>query len=91
MWKKLALLATVASVVTQVVRYWNQAGPKTAAQRKRQARQDVNRWEDEGGNLRPDTAKPHRRAHATLRLWRRTELNRAPKRGWPPMSTGAPS
>jgi len=57
MWKKLALLATVASVVTQVVRYWNQAGPKTAAQRKRQARQDVNRWEDEGGNLRPDTAK----------------------------------
>ena len=53
MWKKLALLVAVASAVTQAVRYWNEAGVKTAAQRKRAARHDVQRWEDEGGNLPP--------------------------------------
>ena len=54
MWKKLALLVAIASAVTQAVRYWNDASTKTTAQRKREARHAVQRWEDEGGNLRPE-------------------------------------
>lgn len=53
MLKKLALLAAVASAVTRAVRYWNQAGAQTAARRKRETKHDVQRWEDEGGNLPP--------------------------------------
>jgi hypothetical protein len=58
MWKKLALLAAVASAVTQAVRYWKTAGTKTVVQHKREARHAVQRWEDEGGNLRPEPTKP---------------------------------
>ena len=60
MLKKLALLAAVASAVTQAVRYWSQAGAQTAARRKRETKHDVQRWEDEGGNLPPaaGTNKP---------------------------------
>lgn len=55
MLKKLALLAAFAGAVTQTVRYWNQAGAQTAARRKRETKHDVQRWEDEGGNL-PEAA-----------------------------------
>ena len=53
MLKKLALLAAFASAVTQAARYWNKAGVQTAARRKRETKHDVQRWEDEGGNLPP--------------------------------------
>lgn len=54
MWKKLALLAAVASTLTQAWRYWNESGARTAAARQRQARHEVQRWEDEGGSPPPE-------------------------------------
>lgn len=57
MWKKLTLLITVASAVSQVVRYWHDAGNRAAERRKRHARNEVARWEEEGGNLPPAPLK----------------------------------
>ena len=68
MWKKLALLVAVASAVTQAMRYWNEAGTKTAAHRKREARHDVQRWEDEGGNLPPVSNRDGRSPSSTASI-----------------------
>lgn len=51
MWKKLVLLATVASAVSQLVRHWQQSNAKALS--KGVGRTDLQRWEDEGGNLPP--------------------------------------
>ncbi len=65
MWKKLALLAAVTGTVTQAWHFLTQARTRRAQQhhqphpqphprQARQARQEVQRWENEGGNLPPD-------------------------------------
>jgi hypothetical protein len=67
MWKKLTLLATVAGAAVQIVRHYRAT---RASRRKHEARQAMQRWEDEGGSLTPAeaaavTAKPRRRARTT--------------------------
>ena len=53
MWKKLSLLAAIVGVAVQIVRHRNQLH---AARHRKEARQAVQRWEDEGGNLPPQPA-----------------------------------
>lgn len=65
MWKKLALLAAVASAVRQLIRQWKQRDVK--ARDKSEARTDLQRWEDEGGNLPPKSEAMPARAAASKR------------------------
>lgn len=51
MWKKLALLAAVASAVRQLVRHWKQSDATSRG--RGEHRTELQRWGDEGGNLPP--------------------------------------
>lgn len=66
----IALVATSALAVKLVQHLGRQQRPRSASHDGRQHREDVSRWEAEGGNL--PAAKPAVKAPAKRRVSRRT-------------------
>jgi hypothetical protein len=62
MWTKLIMFAVTSGLAAKALRLWMEREHERRLARERlQARQALQRWEDEGGTLRPAPAAPAQR------------------------------
>lgn len=57
MWKQVTFWASATALVAQAIRMYRAGAASSARRRGRVGSQDVQRWEDEGGSLPPESSR----------------------------------